>query len=116
MSGKSKVKIVSELNPDNEWRIKDLSELKTFLKYLQAYSKIPIKLTKKFEDDLEGKINAELRNGQARAIDHKNNQQSIEGDESLAELQKTTSIIEPIFILGLKEIIQNITSGKIKLK
>ena len=116
LSGKSKVKIVSELNPDNEWRIKDLSELKTFLKYLQAYSKIPIKLTKKFEDDLEGKINAELRNGQARAIDHKNNQQSIEGDESLAELQKTTSIIEPIFILGLKEIIQNITSGKIKLK
>ena len=31
------------------------------LKYLQAYSKIPVKLTKKFEGDLEGKINAELK-------------------------------------------------------
>ena len=39
--------------------LKDISHLKTFLKYLQAYSKIPVKLTKKFEGDLEGKINAE---------------------------------------------------------
>ena len=39
----------------------------------------------------------------------------IEGDDSIAELQKTSTIVEPVFIQGLKEIIQNITSGKIKL-
>ena len=61
-------------------------------------------------------INAELRNGQARALEHKKNQQSIEGDDSLAELQKTSSIVEPVFIQGLKEIIKEITKGKIKLK
>ena len=43
------------------------------------------------------------------------NQQSIEGDDSIAELQKTSTIVEPVFIQGLKEIIHNITSGKIKL-
>ena len=116
MAGKSKIGVVSKLNPESEWRIKDINQLKTFLKYLQAYSKIPVKLTKKFEGDLEGKINAELRNGQARALEHKKNQQSIEGDDSLAELQKTSSIVEPVFIQGLKEIIKEITKGKIKLK
>ncbi len=100
---------------DSEWRIKDISQLKNFLKLLQAYSKIPVKLTKKFEGDLEGKINAELRNGQARALENAKNQQSIEGDDSIAELQKTSTIVEPVFIQGLKEIIQNITSGKIKI-
>ena len=116
MAGKSKIGIVSKLNPDNEWRVKDISQLKTFLKYLQAYSKIPVRLTKKFEGDLEGKINAELKNGQARALDLKKNQQSIEGSESMAEIQKSTSIVEPVFIQGLKELIHQIAFGKIKLK
>ena len=58
---KQTVNIVSDLDPDKQWRVKDISQLKTFLKYLKAYSLIPIKLTKKFEGDLEGKINAELK-------------------------------------------------------
>ena len=78
------------------------TSLNLILKYLQAYSRIPIKLTKKFEGDLEGKINAELKNGQSRALDLKRNMQSVEGDDSLAEIQKTSSIIEPVFIQGLK--------------
>ena len=76
----------------------------------------PVKLTKKFEGDLEGKINAELKNGQARAQDLKKNQQSIEGTESMVEIQKTTSIVEPVFIQGLKELIHQVAFGKIKLK
>ena len=116
--GKDKIGTVSGLNKviDSAWRVKDISQLKTFLKYLQAYSKIPVKLTKKFEGDLEGKINAELKNGQARAKDLKKNMQSVEGDDSLAELQKTSSIIEPVFIQGLKQVINEVTSGKLKLK
>ena len=116
--GKDKIGTVSGLNKvvDSTWRVKDISQLKTFLKYLQAYSKIPVKLTKKFEGDLEGKINAELKNGQARAQDLKKNMQSVEGDDSLAELQKTSSIIEPVFIQGLKQVINEVTSGKLKLK
>lgn len=114
-SGKSRIGVVSQLDPEKEWRIKGITNIKSFLKYLQAYSKISIKLTKKFEGDLEGKINAELRNGQARALEYKKNQQSIEGDDSIAELQKTSAIVEPVFIQALKDIIQNITSGKIKL-
>ena len=66
--------------------------------------------------DLEGKINAELKNGQARAQDLKKNMQSVEGDDSLSELQKTSSIIEPVFIQGLKQVINEVTSGKLKLK
>ncbi len=114
--GKSKIGIVSGLDEDKQWRVKDISQLKTFLKYLQAYSKIPVKLTKKFEGDLEGKINAELKNGQSRAQDLVKNMQSVEGDDSLAEIQKTSSIIEPVFIQGLKQVINEITSGKLKLK
>ena len=114
--GKSKIGIVSGLDADKQWRVKDISQLKTFLKYLQAYSKIPVKLTKKFEGDLEGKINAELKNGQSRAQDLRKNMQSVEGDDSLAEIQKTSSIIEPVFIQGLKHVINEITSGKLKLK
>ena len=118
MVGKEKIGTVSGLNKvvDNPWRVKDITQLKTFLKYLQAYSKIPVKLTKKFEGDLEGKINAELKNGQTRAQDLKKNAQSVEGDDSLAEIQKTSSIIEPVFIQGLKQVINEVTSGKLKFK
>ena len=83
---------------------------------MQAYSKIPVKLTKKFEGDLEGKINAELKNGQTRAQALIKNAQSVEGDDSLAELQKTSSILEPVFIQGLKQVINEVTSGKLKFK
>ena len=116
MSGKNKVNIISDLDPNKPWRIKDVSKLKTFLKYLQSFSKIPVKLTKKLEGDLEGKINAELKNGQAKAIEAQKNQQSVEGDDSMQELQKTSSILEPVFILELKQVIKEITSGKLKLK
>ena len=114
--GKDKIGVVSKLDPEHKWRVKDITQLKTFLKYLQSYSKIPVKLTKKFEGDLEGKINAELTNGQSRAQDLKKDMQSIEGDDSLAEIQKTSSILEPVFILGLKQVINEITSGKLNIK
>ena len=42
--------------------------------------------------------------------------ESVEGNESLAEIQKTSSILEPVFILGLKQVINEITSGKLKIK
>ena len=71
--GKEKIGIVSKLDADSQWRVKDITQLKTFLDYLKGFSKIPVKLTKKFEGDLEGKINAELKNGQARAQDLKKN-------------------------------------------
>ena len=116
LSGKNKAWIISELDPNKPWRIKDISQLKTFLKYLQAFSKIPVKLTKKFEGDLEGRVNAELKNGQAKALDAQRNQQSVEGDDSMEELQRTTSILEPVFIQELKQVIKEITSGKLKLK
>ncbi len=116
MVAKSKISIVSDLDPDKQWRLKDISQLRTFLKYLQAYSRIPLKLTKKLEGDIEGRINAELKNGQARALELKRDMQSVEGDESLAEIQKTSSIIEPVFILGLKQVINEVTSGKLKIK
>ena len=93
-----------------------LSQLQKFLDYLQSYSKISVNLTNKFKADLEGKINAELKNGQARALDLKKNQQSVEGEESMVEIQKSTSIVEPVFIQGLKELIHQVAFGKIKLK
>ena len=116
LEGRNKIGIVSELNPEKEWRVKDISQLKTFLKYLQAYSKIPVKLTKKFEVDLEGKINAALKDGQTEALDLKRNQESVEGDDSMTEIQKMSSIVEPVFIQELKQVINEVTSGKIKLK
>jgi len=116
MDGKSKINILSKLNPNNQWRVKDLTQLKRFIKYLQAYSKIHVKMVEKFESDLEGRINAELKNAQSKALDLQKSQQSVEGDASMAELQKTTSILTPIFIFGLKQIVHEITSGKIKLK
>ena len=73
-------------------------------------------LTKKFEGDIEGKINSELKNGQSRALDLQKNMQSIEGDDSLAEIQKTSSIVEPVFIQGLKLVINEVASGKLKIQ
>ena len=96
--------------------VKDITQLKTFLEIFTGLLKIPVKLTKKFEGDLEGKINAELKNGQTRAQDLKKNAQSVEGDDSLAEIQKTSSILEPVFIQGLKQVINEVTSGKLKFK
>ena len=58
MAGKSKIGIVSKLNPDNDWRVKDLTEIDSFVKSLQAYSKISVKLTQKLLGDLEGHVNA----------------------------------------------------------
>ena len=34
----------------------------------------------------------------------------------MQELQKTFSILEPVFILELKQVIKEIASGKLKLK
>ena len=116
MVGKNKIGIVSELNADNPWRVKDITQLKTFIRYLKAYSKINVNLTKKFEGDLEGKINAALKDGQSRAKDLKQNMQSVEGDDSLAEILRTSSIVEPVFIQGLKQVINEVTSGKLKFK
>ena len=113
---KSKYGIVSDLDPEKQWRVKDISQLKTFLKYLQAYSKIPVKLTKKFEGDIEGRLNAELKNGQSRALEAMRSQQSVEGEDSMEEIQKTSSILEPVFIQALKQVINEITAGKLKLK
>ena len=114
--GKNKVGVVSQLDPSTKWRVKDITQLKTFLKYLKAYSKIPVTLTKKLEGDIEGKINSELTNGQSRALKLKESQQSVEGDDSLAEILRTSSIVEPVFIQGLKQVINEVTSGKLKLK
>ncbi len=116
MAGKSKKDILSDLNPEKEWRLKDLTQVQNFIKSLQAYSKISVKLSQKFLDDLEGKINTSLRDAQIKALNIQKSQQSVEADASMVEIQKTTSIIEPIFIQGIKEIIHEITSGKIKLK
>ena len=116
MVSKNKIGIVSQLDPETKWRVKDITQLKTFLKYLKAYSKIPVTLTKKFEGDVEGKINSELTNGQARALKLKQSQQSVEGDDSLAEILRTSSIVEPVFIQGLKQVINEVTSGKLKFK
>jgi len=116
LEGRNKIGIVSELNPEKDWRVKDISKLKTFLRYLQAYSKISVKLTNKFEVDLEGKINAVLKDGQSKALDYKRNQESVEGDDSMAEIQKMSSIVEPVFIQELKQVINEVTSGKIRLK
>ena len=52
---KQTVNIVSDLDPDKQWRVKDISQLKTFLKYLKAYSLIPIKLTKNLREILKEK-------------------------------------------------------------
>ena len=113
---KDKVGIVSQLDPETKWRVKDITQLKTFLKYLKAYSKIPVSLTKKLEGDIEGKINTELTNGQSRALKLRQSQQSVEGDDSLAEILRTSSIVEPVFIQGLKQVINEVTSGKLKFK
>jgi len=116
MAGKSKIDILSKLNPNNQWRVKDLSKLDNFIELLRANSGISVKLIQKFLGDLEGKINAKLKDGQDLALKLQQSQESVEGNTSMAEIQKTTSIIEPIFIMGLKEIINKITQGKIKLK
>ena len=99
-----------------KWRVKDIAQLKTFLKHLKAYSKIPVTLTKKLEGDIEGKINTELTNGQSRAQKLKESQQSVDGDDSLAEILRTSSIVEPVFIQGLKQVVNEIATGKLKLK
>ena len=114
--GKNKIGVVSQLDPETKWRVKDITQLKTFLKHLKAYSKIPVTLTKKFEGDVEGKINTELTNGQSRALKLKQSQQSVEGDDSLAEILRTSSIVEPVFIQGLKQVVNEIATGKLKLK
>ena len=79
-------------------------------------TELVIQLTKKFDGDIEGKINSELKNGQSRALDLQKNMQSIEGDDSLAEIQKTSSIVEPVFIQGLKLVINEVASGKLKIQ
>ena len=57
-----------------------------------------------------------MKDGQTEALDFKRNQESVEGDDSMAEIQKMSAIVEPVFIQGLKQVINEVTSGKIKLK
>ncbi len=57
-----------------------------------------------------------MKDGQTEALDLKRNQESVEGDDSMSEIQKMSSIVEPVFIQELKQVINEVTSGKIKLK
>ena len=46
LMGKSKIGIVSELDPEKDWRIKDISQLKLFLKKTPIINKIIIEVAK----------------------------------------------------------------------
>ena len=50
------------------------------------------------------------------ALEAMRSQQSVEGEDSMQEIQKTSSILEPVFIQALKQVINEITAGKLKLK
>ena len=57
-----------------------------------------------------------MKDGQIEALDLKRNQESVEGDGSMKKKKKMSSIVEPVFIQELKQVINEVTSGKIKLK
>ena len=103
---------VNDLDLDKQFRIIDLKNVKHFQDILKETLGITFELNRKSESGVSAKVNTELVNSQADALDAKKMGLDLDSNEIKSE----SSRIEPPFIVALKEILERISKKEIPIR
>tara|TARA_Y100001970_G_C14247477_1_gene869355 strand:- start:805 stop:4269 length:3465 start_codon:yes stop_codon:yes gene_type:complete len=103
---------VNDLDLEKQLRIIDLKNVKYFQSLLKETMGISFDMNRKNESGVSAKVNTELVNSQADALEAKKEGVDIDSTEIMSE----SSRIEPPFIVALKEILERISRKEINIK
>ena len=103
---------VNNLDIEKQLRIIDLKNFKKFHDVLRDSLGISVELNRKNESGISAKVNTELVNSQADALEAK--KQGVDLDST--EVKAESSRIEPPFIVALKEILERISRNEIPIR
>jgi len=103
---------VNDLDLEEKLRIIDLKNVKRFQEILRESLGISFELNRKSESGVSAKVNTELVNSQADALEAQKQGVPIDSEEFKSE----SSRIEPPFIVALKEILERITRDEIPIR
>jgi hypothetical protein len=103
---------VNDLDLEKQLRIIDLKNVKRFQEVLRESLGISFELDRKSESGISAKVNTELVNSQADALEAK--KKGIDIDTQ--EIKSESSRIEPPFIVALKEILERISRKEIPIR
>ncbi len=102
---------VNSLNIDEDWRAINLTNIKSFSELLNEKTGIVFEVTRQIENMIISKINTNLVTSQENLQDAKK-----DGIDYLSEDMKgESSIIEPPFIVAIKEILERISKKEINI-
>ena len=101
----------SDLDLDKEWRAISLTNMKQFADMLNANTGIVFEVSRQVENMIVSKINTNLVTAQEELQDAKKDGLDYLSDDMKGE----TSIIEPPFIVAIKEILERVSKKEINL-
>ena len=101
----------SDLDLDKEWRAISLTNIKQFAEMLNANTGIVFEVSRQVENMIVSKINTNLVTAQEELIDAKKDGLDYLSDDMKGE----SSIIEPPFIVAIKEILERVSKREINL-
>ena len=103
---------VNDLDIEKQLRIIDLKNFKQFHEVLKDSLGITFELNRKSESGISAKVNTELVNSQADALEAK--KQGVDLDST--DIKSESSRIEPPFVVALKEILERISRNEIPIR
>ena len=101
----------SDLDLDKEWRAISLTNMKQFAEMLNANTGIVFEVSRQVENMIVSKINTNLVTAQEELQDARKDGLDYLSDDMKGE----TSIIEPPFIVAIKEILERVSKREINL-
>ena len=101
----------SDLDLDKEWRAISLTNMKQFAEMLNANTGIVFEVSRQVENMIVSKINTNLVSAQEELIDARKDGLDYLSDDMKGE----SSIIEPPFIVAIKEILERVSKREINL-
>ena len=102
---------INSLVIEKEWRALNLNNIKKFAELLKKNAEIIFEVTRKVENTILSKINMELVESQEKLQEEK--KQGLDPFDK--DLKGETSLMEPCFIVALREIMQKASTNEIKI-
>jgi len=104
-------KNINSLEIDKEWRALNLNNIKKFSELLKKNAEIIFEVNRKVENTILSKINMELVESQEKLQEEK--KQGLDPFDK--ELRGETSLMEPCFIVALREIMLKASTNEIQI-
>ena len=104
-------KNINSLEIEKEWRALNLNNIKKFSELLKKNAEIIFEVNRKVENTILSKINMELVESQEKLQEEK--KQGLDPFDK--ELRGETSLMEPCFIVALREIMLKASTNEIQI-